>query len=142
MSKGDHNLDLGICPARFQIKQYKLNFLHYILNQEEESLLLKFFQAQLDNPTKRDWVSQVKVWTIEYDIGKSFQEVKYIKKSLYEKIIYEKIHEETFYYLKGKIKSKGSQIDYGFQLIMQDYLKPNNVLTFREQLKFFHTDLK
>ena len=24
-------LDLGILPARFQIKKYKLNFLHYIL---------------------------------------------------------------------------------------------------------------
>ena len=30
-------LDLGIYPARFQIKKYKLNFLHYILNQHEES---------------------------------------------------------------------------------------------------------
>ena len=79
----------------------------------------------------------MKLWIIEYDIGKSFQEVKYIKKSLYEKIIHEKIPEEAFYYLKGKIKSKGSQIDYGSQLIMQDYLKPNNVLTFREQIEIF-----
>ena len=51
------------------------------------------------------------------------------------KNINDKIHEEAFQYLKGKIKSKGSQIDHGARLNMQDYLKPNNVLTFKEQIK-------
>ena len=63
--------------------------------------------------------------------------MKTIKKSLYEKNINKKIQEEAFQYLKGKIKSKGSQIDYGTQLNMQDYLKPNNVLTFKEQIEIF-----
>ena len=35
-------LDLGVCPARFVVKKYKLNFLHYILNQHEQSLLKRF----------------------------------------------------------------------------------------------------
>ena len=30
-------LDLGVCPARFVVKKYKLNFLYYILKQEENS---------------------------------------------------------------------------------------------------------
>ena len=25
-------IDLGVCPARFVVKKYKLNFLHYIIN--------------------------------------------------------------------------------------------------------------
>ena len=130
-------LDLGLCPARFQIKKYKLNFLHYILNQQMDSLMYTFFQAQLENPSKGDWVSEVKQWIVEYDIAKSIQEVKAVKKSIYEKIINDKIQEEAFQYLKGKIKSKGSQIDYGARLNMQDYMKPNNVLNFKEQIEFF-----
>ena len=38
----------------------RLNFLHYILNEEEGSLIGIFFTAQCENPTKKDWVSSVK----------------------------------------------------------------------------------
>ena len=78
-------LDLGIYPARFQIKKNKLNFLHYILNQHEQNLLFRFFQAHMDSPTKGDWVSEVKKWILEYEIATSFEEVKKIKKNIYEK---------------------------------------------------------
>ena len=54
------NLDLGICPARFYIKKYKLTFLHKTLNQQEDSSMLRFFKAPLDSPSKGDWVSEVK----------------------------------------------------------------------------------
>ena len=33
--------------------------------------------------------------------------------------------------------SKGSKIDYGTRLSMQNYLKPNNILTFQEQIEIF-----
>ena len=94
----------------------------------------KFFKAQLENPSKGDWISEVKQWIVEYDIAKSIQEVKTVKKSIYEKIIKDKIHEEAFQYLKGKIKSKGSQIDHGARLNMQDYLHFNIL---RTNLNFF-----
>ena len=73
-------LDLGVCPARFVVKKYKLNFLHYILNQHEKSLLHRFFTAQLENPTKGDWVTEMKKYIIELEIASSFEEVKMIKK--------------------------------------------------------------
>ena len=40
-------------------------------------------------------------------------------------------------YLKKKIKSKGSSIKYGDRLEMQDYIKPNKVLTYEEQVELF-----
>ena len=54
-------LDLGVCPARFIIKKYKLNLLHYILNQPEESLIKTFVKAQMSNPSKGDWLSEMKI---------------------------------------------------------------------------------
>ena len=130
-------LDLGILPARFQIKKYKLNFLHYILNQPEVSLLHRFFLAQMENPTKGDWVSEVQNWIFEYEIGISFEEVLKIKKSKYEKIVSEKVHIEALQYLKDKIKSKGSLIKYGDRLEMQSYMKPNRVLSYQDQIEIF-----
>ena len=43
----------------------------------------------------------------------------------------------AFGYLKGKIKSKGKEINYGEQLVCQNYLLPNQVLTFSEQKLLF-----
>ena len=96
-------LDLGVCPARFVVKKYKLNFLHYILNQHEKSLLHRFFTAQLENPTKGDWVTEMKKSIIELEIASSFEEVKMIKKNRYEKIVSEKVKAEAFKYLQNKI---------------------------------------
>ena len=45
-------LDLGVCPARFVVKKYKLNFLYYILKQEENSLLSRFLKPNLKTPQK------------------------------------------------------------------------------------------
>ena len=43
----------------------------------------------------------------------------------------------VFQYLKGKVKSKGNEINYGKQLYCQNYLLPNNILTFHEQKLIF-----
>ena len=74
-------LELGLCPARFIINKYKLNFLHYILNQDNQSLLKLFFQAQMDFPVKVDRVSEMKEIISDLDIAKSFEEVRKMKKN-------------------------------------------------------------
>ena len=60
-----------------------------------------------------------------------------MKKKHYEKNVYEKVQIEAFQYLKNKIKSKRSAIDYGIRIVMQSYLKPNNGLKFQDQLEIF-----
>ena len=64
--------------------------------------------AQLDNPTKGDWASEVQGWIIEYEIGASFKEVLQILKSIYEKIVHEKVKIEESQYFESKVKSNGS----------------------------------
>ena len=37
----------------------RLDFLHYILNEDEDSLLRRFFTAQQESPVRGDWVMKV-----------------------------------------------------------------------------------
>ena len=55
----------------------------------------------MDSPTKGDWVSEVKKCILEYEIATSFEEVKKIKKNLYEKIVGDKVQVEAYQYLKN-----------------------------------------
>ena len=111
-------LDLGPCPARFVIKKYKLNFLHYILNQDEESLINRFFKAQLYSPVKGDWVSEMKNVISDLDIAESFVKVKKMNRSNFESLVNKKVKAEAFKYIKKKIKTKGSLINFGNSLEM------------------------
>ena len=52
-------LELGIVPIRYVIQIRRLLYLQHILKQKKDSLLHRFFMAQLPNPTHRDWVSRV-----------------------------------------------------------------------------------
>ena len=131
-------LDLGLWPARFQIKKYKLNYLHVILNQETNSTLYQFFKAQLESPVKGDWVSEIKQLLIDLEINKTFEEIKHMKRGQYEKLVHKKIEQFAFNYLLKKVKSKGNQINYGNKLNIQSYLMPNNVLTLEQQRDIFN----
>ena len=53
-------LELAFIPGRFHIQKMVMNFLHYLLNQHEDSLLFKYFKTQCENPTKNDWVSNAR----------------------------------------------------------------------------------
>ena len=41
------------------IRERRLTFLHYILNQETNSMIYKFFETQLEKRNKKDWVNTV-----------------------------------------------------------------------------------
>ena len=52
-------LELGIIPFREIIKQRKLNFLHYILAQDEDSIMFKVFEKQYQERQNKDRVSSI-----------------------------------------------------------------------------------
>ena len=51
-------LEIGWTPIRFLIKSRRVMFLFHLLN--ENSMLSKFFQAQLNSPLPNDWVITVR----------------------------------------------------------------------------------
>ena len=58
------------------IRQRRLNFLHYILNQENNSILFKVFEKQAQNKTKNDWVSRVCRDLAEIGLNVTFEEIQ------------------------------------------------------------------
>ena len=69
-------LELGITTLSYIIKARRLMFLHYILKRKEDNLLLKFFKAQLNEPTKGDWCSQIKIDLEDFGIDVDFDYLK------------------------------------------------------------------
>ena len=45
-------LETGQLPSKYQIQIMMLNFLKYIIDQKEDSLIHKFFKAQCQSPTR------------------------------------------------------------------------------------------
>ena len=127
----------GQWPARFQIKKLRLLFLKSILDESEESLVLKFFKLQLQEPTKNDWVSTCKKDLEELNISLKFEEIRMMSKENFSKIVKSKIPELAFKYLLSKRGSKGKEIFYK-RLEMADYLMPNNnMLNIEEKQELF-----
>ena len=130
-------LETGQWPARFQIKKLRMLFLKSILDENEESLVFKFFKLQLQKPMKGDWVSTCKNDLEEMKIGLKFEEIRKMSKENFSKIIKSKISDQAFNYLLNKRGSKGQEIIYN-RLEMAEYLMPsNNMINIEDKQNIF-----
>ena len=122
-------LDGGLVPARYLILGNKVNYLHYILNEDSNSLLLKFLQAQIKFPVKNDWNSEVKNILTQLQINLSYEEIRSMKKSTFKTLVRRSVEKKAFSDLINKQKSgqKGCEIMYGKTFEMADYLMPNQL---------------
>ena len=116
---------MGIYPARFEIKKLRLLFLKYIFGEKEDSMIKKFFNLQMKEPVRGDWVSQIKIDLKELDILETFEELQSMTHSMFMKKIKLQIMKKALEYLLGKRKRKGIEIEYK-NLEMADYLLPIN----------------
>ena len=130
-------LETGQLPAKYQIQIMMLNFLKYILDQEQDSLIFKFFKAQSENPIKGDWVTNIRKIMKEINMQETFEHITLMKKHIFKKHVIKKVRNKAFQYLLAQIKSKGKGIEYGEELKCQGYLLPNTILTLEEQREIF-----
>ena len=121
-------LELGIVPIRFIMMSRRLSFLHYIMNQKEDSLLYNFFQAQLKHPVKKDWCETIKEDLDYLSIKVKIEELKNISKNQFKHIVKKAVDVKAFEYLKAE-KGKHSKVKdtKHDKLEMQDYLSPNTL---------------
>ena len=130
-------LEIGQYPARFEIQRMRLLYLKNILEEDDESLLRKFFQLQMDEPTKGDWASKCILDLKELKITESLEEITKMSKTKFSNMVKSKIKLNALKYLKEKQKSKGSEICY-IDIEMADYLLPENkMLTIDEKQQLF-----
>ena len=84
-------LESGNIPIRFILMSRRLNFLHYILNEDDDSLLRSFFTAQLESPVKGDWVMRVTEDMKELGIDLTMEEIAGTSKLRFKEIIRNKV---------------------------------------------------
>ena len=121
-------LSIGQHPARFEIQKMRLLYLKKILHEDEDSQLLKFFQLQLEFPTKGDWASTSLADLKELNISNSLEEIKLMTNNQFKTLVKDRVKENVFEYLLKKQGSKGKPNRYT-ELSMAEYLLPtNNIL--------------
>ena len=89
-------LAVGHYPARFEIQKIRLLYLKYILEEDDSSLLNKFFKLQFDFPTKGDWASTCMNDMKELNIHKSLEEIKLMSKNEFTQILKENCRKNAF----------------------------------------------
>ena len=129
-------LEFGQVPARFEIIKLRLFFLKYILEQDTDSLIHRFLQLQISQPTKNDWVESCKKDLKKLDISLSFEEIRNLSNDQFKQKVKGNANLKGFEYLLEKRGTKGKEIVYT-KLEMQEYLLPNNELNIEDQRMIF-----
>ena len=80
-------LELGVVPIRYLIKMRRLNFLQYILQEDRESLIHSFLQAQIDKPTKGDWFQSCLASLKELEIDLDLEEIRGMKITRFRNLV-------------------------------------------------------
>ena len=103
-------------------------FLHYLLTQNEEEMLSKFFEAQWENPSKNDWTETVKNDLRTLQINLSTREIKAMKKERFKGIVKQSVKAISLKYLLSmkQKQSKMDSLEYS-ELKTQSYLKSDKI---------------
>ena len=80
-------IETGKMPIRFILQKRRLLYWHHIAQLKPESLLNKFYKAQVNQPVKGDWINLVMKDIIEFDINYTDEEIKGISKQSFKNII-------------------------------------------------------
>jgi hypothetical protein len=129
-------LELGWLPIRFIIQSRRLNFLKYVLDTKETSLVKQVFNEQISKPQKSDWVNIVAKDMRKLKITLTHEEITLMSKNMFKQIVKQKCGENGLEYLKHCIKSKGKEINYE-KLEMRNYLASESFLTLQEKKEAF-----
>ena len=84
-------LELGVVPIRFKIMERRLNFLWYILHEDEESLVNMFLQSQLKSPVHGDWGQSCHKDLEELEISCTIRDIEKMAENQFRRIVKEKI---------------------------------------------------
>ena len=121
-------LELGCQNLGTVIKSRRLTYLHYLIKQEDATMLHKFFWTQWNFPAKRnEWTDQVKKDLEEFQFSKDLETLKKISISQFKTQVKKKAKEVAFFSFLEK-KENHSKLENIFYsgLRMQKYLQELN----------------
>ena len=130
-------LETGVKPICFVIKMRRLMFLQYVLKEDSNSLISKFFHAQDSAPQRNDWSLTCRKDLEELNLNLTFKEIGTQSKNKFKELVAKAITKMAFTYLlteKAKL-SKVSHIKYT-EFKIQEYFAPN--VTSLKSTKFLY----
>ena len=106
----------------------RLNFLWYILHEDEESLVNMFLKAQLNSPVHGDWGQSCFRDLEELMIPLTICEIERMPEQKFRRIVKEKTELKAVEYLNDLKANHSKVMDLNHQnLAMQPYLEPNEM---------------
>ena len=129
-------LELGCIRLRDIIKQRRLLYLHYILNEPIDSMIHKFLIIQLKSRNKKDWVTTVLKDLEELEIGLNFGEIRRMKKSMFQRIVKESVTAYAFKSLENQklTHSKVKDVKHK-RLEIRTYFLPNEIKATKNEIQ-------
>jgi hypothetical protein len=122
-------LEMNCIPIRFIIRSRRLNFLHYILHEDQNSLIFRFLQAQLDNPSKNDWVTSVHDDLKRLEIPPDFNAIMKTSAYTFKSDVKKEIVKDALKYLNHEKSSHSKVLHIVHEKMeLQDYLSPGSGL--------------
>ena len=90
-------LEMGQIPARFVIQKMRCLYLKYILIQEGDRLLKKFFDLQLNQRSKGDWASTC-LDDLKQPNNESLEEIRDMNPNKYVNLLTKRMNEIALKY--------------------------------------------
>ena len=104
-------------------------FYHYILNEDSESLIYKFYKVQSKKPVKNEWSLTIKKNLEELEISLSEDQIENLSTYSFQKIVKPAIQKAAFSYLNSLKNAHTKVLHIPFEkLEMQDYFYPSTFL--------------
>ena len=102
---------MGHNPARLEIQKTRLLYMQYILQQSEDSTILKFVNLQLEQSTcGGDWEATCMQDLKDLYIEESLSEITFMSKNKFSKLLRERSQIKALDYSIGKQIVKGKDI--------------------------------
>ena len=131
-------LELGATPIKFLLMMRRIMYLNHMLKQDEESMLYRVLQSQVDNPSKGDWVHLVRQDIQDLKLNLTFDNIARMSKYQLKAILRDAVKKEAYKYLSdiqaGHSKTKNLRYS-GLQ--MQPYLTSHRSTTIQQKAMFF-----
>ena len=128
-------LETGCKPVRYIVMTRRLLFFHYILNEEENSLISRFYRSQANNPYQGDWCTTVMTNLEELEIMIDVKQIKECSKNQFKTLVDKSITRAALAYLnqEKETKSKVLHIEYK-KLKMENILNQTNTVLIRSRM--------
>ena len=119
-------LELGIIPVKFVIMQKRLNFLHYILHEDIDSMIRQVFVTQRGDSKKGDFKDLTDKDRISLDIEYTDNDIEGITKQSWTKYVKNKIEVAAFNELSNENSTKEKTKSIQFEdMKISKYLELN-----------------